>query len=57
MRSTNAAEEPPNFEPVIESRLPDFEPELPEALAELSERQRAVVMLVHCDGWTQGEVA
>jgi DNA-directed RNA polymerase specialized sigma24 family protein len=57
MRSTNAAEEPPNFEPVIESRLPDVEPELPEALAELSERQRAVVMLVHCDGWTQGEVA
>jgi RNA polymerase sigma factor (sigma-70 family) len=44
------------FERVDAVRLPDVEPKLPDALARLSERQRAVVVLVHCDGWSQSEV-
>ena len=38
-------------------QIPDFEPQLPEALGRLSERQRTVVLLVHCFQWTQSEVA
>ena len=30
---------------------------MPKALAGLSERQRVTVVLVHCLGWTQEEVA
>jgi RNA polymerase sigma factor (sigma-70 family) len=37
--------------------MPDVEPRLPEALAALSERQRTVVVLIHCFQWTQSEVA
>jgi len=37
--------------------LPDVEPGLPAALTALSERQRLAVMLVHCFGWSLGEVA
>jgi len=44
------------FERVDTVRLPDVEPKLPDALARLSERQRSVVVLVHCDGWSQNEV-
>lgn len=33
------------------------EPGLSQALAGLSDRQRAAVLLVHGAGWTQGEVA
>jgi RNA polymerase sigma factor (sigma-70 family) len=33
------------------------EPQLPQALASLSERQRVVVLLVHGAGWTHAEVA
>jgi len=47
----------PLYERVDPSRLPEIEPKLPDALAQLSERQRTVVVLVHCDGWSQGEVA
>lgn len=36
---------------------PWFEPELPVALARLSERQRTAVMLVHGAGWTPTEAA
>ena len=48
---------PPVFEPVDPVRLPEVEPKLPEALEKLSERQRTVVILVHCEGWSQGEAA
>jgi RNA polymerase sigma factor (sigma-70 family) len=37
--------------------MPWVEPGLPAALATLSERQREVVMLLHCFDWTLGEVA
>lgn len=37
--------------------LPGFAPELPAALARLSEQQRAVVVLVHAFGWSQREEA
>lgn len=47
----------PVFDRVDPVRLPDVEPKLPEALARLSERQRLVVVLIHCDQWSQGEVA
>jgi RNA polymerase sigma factor (sigma-70 family) len=46
----------PVFDAVEPSRIPDVEPRLPEALAALSERQRTVVLLVHCFQWTQSEV-
>jgi DNA-directed RNA polymerase specialized sigma24 family protein len=41
--------------PVAE--LPDVDPRLPAALARLSHRQRAAVLLVHAHGWTQAETA
>jgi RNA polymerase sigma factor (sigma-70 family) len=47
----------PVFDRVDSSRLPDVEPKLPDALARLSERQRVIVILIHCDQWSQGEVA
>jgi DNA-directed RNA polymerase specialized sigma24 family protein len=47
----------PVFERVDPIRLPDVEPKLPDALARLSERQRLIVILIHCDQWSQGEVA
>jgi len=46
----------PVFDAVETSRIPEVEPRLPEALAALSERQRTVVLLVHCFQWTQSEV-
>jgi len=46
----------PVFDPVEIVRIPDVEPKLPGALAGLSERQRTVVVLVHCFQWTQSEV-
>jgi RNA polymerase sigma factor (sigma-70 family) len=39
------------------SELPDIDPRLPAALAGLSARQRAAVLLVHAHGWTQIEAA
>jgi RNA polymerase sigma factor (sigma-70 family) len=47
---------PPVFDPVESARIPEVEPRLPEALAALSERQRTVVVLIHCFQWTQSEV-
>lgn len=37
--------------------IPMIEPALPKALEGLTERQRTVVMLVHCYQWSIGEVA
>jgi len=46
----------PLFDHVEPSRIPDVEPGLPKALAHLTERQRTVVVLIHCFQWTQSEV-
>jgi RNA polymerase sigma factor (sigma-70 family) len=45
------------LDPVDPNRLPWVEPELPRAMATLSERQRLAVGLVHGFGWTQQDVA
>jgi len=43
--------------PIEHGRMPWIEPELPQALARLTERQRIVVMLIYCFDWTLAEVA
>ncbi len=43
--------------PVDIERTPWVEPHLPEALANLPDQQRVVVMLLHCYQWTMSEVA
>lgn len=48
---------PPAFPPPPDGEMPWVEPGLPRALGRLSERQRVAVVLVHCLGWTQNEVA
>jgi RNA polymerase sigma factor (sigma-70 family) len=48
---------PVRFDPVEFDRIPEVEPQLPDALGRLSPKQRVVVLLVHGYGWTQGEVA
>ncbi len=48
---------PPVLLPVRSSEMPMVEPALPKALADLSERQRTTVMLVHSFQWTLSEVA
>lgn len=45
------------FPPVVEGRLPDIEPGLPQALARLTESQRMAVVLVKGCGWTYEETA
>jgi RNA polymerase sigma-70 factor (ECF subfamily) len=47
----------PLFFPVDPARLPWVEPELPKALERLPDRQREVVVLLHCYQWTMSEVA
>ncbi len=47
----------PLFDAVDGERLPWVEPGLPQAMADLPERQRLTVGLVHGFGWTQQEVA
>lgn len=47
----------PRLRAVRAEDLPWVEPGLPAALAQLSERQRKVVMLLHCFEWTLAEVA
>ena len=47
----------PAFFDVLPQRLPDVEPQLPAAIARLSEKQRIVVMLVYCFDWSLSEVA
>jgi len=44
------------FLPVESSRMPDVEPQLPDAMARLSERQRVAVFLAYGMGWTRREV-
>ena len=39
------------------NQVPWVEPDLPVALTELPERQRVVVMLLHCFEWTMAEDA
>ena len=43
--------------PVESDRTPWVEPGLPDAIAKLPDRQRIVVMLLHCFEWTMSEVA
>ncbi len=47
----------PAFPEAASHSDPLVEPALPAALARLSKRQRAAVILVHCYGWTPTEVA
>ena len=47
----------PVLMPVHGQRLPWVEPRLAEALAQLPERQRVVVMLLQCFQWSMSEVA
>jgi RNA polymerase sigma-70 factor (ECF subfamily) len=47
----------PVFPPSPNGEMPWVESGLPRALGRLSERQRVAVVLVHCLGWTQDEVA
>jgi RNA polymerase sigma factor (sigma-70 family) len=47
----------PVFYPVDDARLPWVEPSLPSALERLPDRQREVVVLLHCYQWTMSEVA
>lgn len=45
------------FVDVPSHAVPEIEPGLPSALAKLSEKQRAAVMMVHADDWTRQEAA
>lgn len=54
---TTVRRRPPELPAVEPAEMPWIEPGLPGALARLSERQREVVMLVHCFEWTLTEVA
>jgi RNA polymerase sigma factor (sigma-70 family) len=45
------------FLPADPTRLPWIEPSLPSALENLPDRQREVVVLLHCYQWTMSEVA
>lgn len=47
----------PVFESVDPQQMPWVEPALPDALSRLSARQRTVVVLLHCFGWSLSEVA
>ena len=47
----------PRFLPLPAEDTHLVEPGLPGALSELSEMQRAAVMMVHADGWTRAEAA
>ena len=48
---------PPVFSQSDVSAFPMVEPGLPQALSELSERQRIAVILVHSFGWSLAQVA
>jgi DNA-directed RNA polymerase specialized sigma24 family protein len=47
----------PVFYPIDSAQLPWVEPSLPSALERLPNRQREVVVLLHCYQWTMSEVA
>lgn len=46
----------PVLVPVDGARMPWVEPQLADALSHLPERQRVVVMLLHCFQWSMSEV-
>ncbi len=48
---------PTSWPPVLSTSPPVVEPSLPAAFANLSERQRLTVFLIHGYGWTHREVA
>jgi RNA polymerase sigma factor (sigma-70 family) len=54
---TRPRREPELFPPLPTAQAPWTEPELPRALARLSERERVAVVLVNGFGWTLREVA
>jgi RNA polymerase sigma factor (sigma-70 family) len=56
-RSRRYRRRTPLLPQVSNAELPDVDPRLPSALALLSNRQRAAVLLVHAHGWTYAEVA
>jgi len=56
-RSSQRRRREPHFIPVEEDATPIVEPELPAALAALSEEQRIAVVMVHGYGWARREVA
>ena len=56
-RSSQRRRKEPPWLPVPEPRTPEIEPELPDALARLSEKQPLAVVLVHAFDWTRSEVA
>ncbi len=47
----------PYFPAVPAAHEPEFEPGLGQAIAALSDRQRVVVVMIHCYGWSATEVA
>jgi len=49
--------ERPVFYEVMPERTPWVEPGLPSAIGRLPDRQREVVVLLHCFEWTMSEVA
>jgi RNA polymerase sigma factor (sigma-70 family) len=56
-RSRTRPRRHPVLPPVDAAELPDIEPRLPALLADLPERQRTCVVLVHGFQWTHEEVA
>ena len=56
-RSRPRSWRPPALLPCDPISTPWIEPGLPRALADLPDRQRVVVMLLHCFQWTMSEVA
>jgi RNA polymerase sigma factor (sigma-70 family) len=56
-RSRRYRRRAPVLPAVTPTEFPEIDPRLPRALAGLSHRQRAAVLLVHAHGWTQTEAA
>lgn len=48
---------PPALPAAVTADMPWIEPKLPDAVAQLPDSQRVVVVMVHALGWTQAEVA
>jgi RNA polymerase sigma-70 factor (ECF subfamily) len=57
VRRSKRRKRPVVFPELPSGELPWVEPELPAALADLSGKQRAAVLLIHGFGWTVREVA
>jgi DNA-directed RNA polymerase specialized sigma24 family protein len=56
-RRNGSRAKPGRSDAADEQRLPDVEPALLPALAQLSDQQRTAVLLVHGFGWSQTDVA